>query len=83
MIEKLYRSFKALFKVLGVTFLYTLCLFLAVVIIGSLVSLIMYILSYFNLNYVATICIGFFALLFILCFLIFGINEIINIKNGY
>lgn len=83
MIKKLFKSFKILFRVLGVTFLHTLCISFVVAILGALASLIIHILSYFNLTYIATICIGMFALLFILCFLIFGINEIINIKNGY
>lgn len=83
MMKKLLKSFKALFKVLGVTFLYSLCLSFVVIILGAFASLILYTLSYFNLTYVATICIGMFAWLFILCFLIFGINEIINIRNGY
>lgn len=83
MMKKLFRSFKILFRALGVTFLYTVILSFILAIIGALALSIVYALSYFNLTYVATICIGIFALLFILCFLIFGINEIINIKKGY
>jgi hypothetical protein len=83
MIKKLIRSFQNLFRVLGISLLYTVILSFIIVFIGGLVFGTLYILSYFNLTYAATICIGIFALLFILCFLIFGINEIINIKNGY